>query len=88
MGLFQHKQAAKSDPVAADACQHCGTCYYCTHGLYNICERLAFTAHVYGTVWAPRTDFTAALAGVVLRKIFNTSLGDLIRRSGRREPTA
>ena len=30
-------------PVAADACQHCGTCYYCTHGLYNICERLAFT---------------------------------------------
>ncbi|PMV19686.1 butanediol dehydrogenase [Pseudomonas sp. FW305-3-2-15-A-LB2] len=31
------------ESVAADACQHCGTCYYCTHGLYNICENLAFT---------------------------------------------
>ncbi|OPG73411.1 hypothetical protein B1218_38105, partial [Pseudomonas ogarae] len=31
------------EPVAADACQHCGTRYYCTHGLYNICENLAFT---------------------------------------------
>ncbi len=29
--------------VAADACQHCGTCYYCRNGQYNICENLAFT---------------------------------------------
>lgn len=34
---------AIGDPVAADACQHCGDCYYCNNGLYNICERLAFT---------------------------------------------
>ena len=34
---------AVGDLITADACQHCGTCYYCTHGLYNICERLAFT---------------------------------------------
>ncbi len=34
---------AVGQAVAADACQHCGTCYYCRHGLYNICENLAFT---------------------------------------------
>ncbi|MBU3055207.1 MAG: 2,3-butanediol dehydrogenase [Pseudomonas indica] len=34
---------AVGERVAADACQHCGTCYYCTHGLYNLCENLAFT---------------------------------------------
>lgn len=34
---------APGEVVAADACQHCGTCYYCRHGLYNICESLAFT---------------------------------------------
>ena len=28
---------AAGEVVAADACQHCGTCYYCRHGLYNIC---------------------------------------------------
>ena len=47
--------------VAADACQHCGTCYYCTHGLYNICERLAFTGLMNNGAFAELVNVPANL---------------------------
>lgn len=34
---------AVGDVVAADACQHCGQCFFCKGGQYNLCESLAFT---------------------------------------------
>lgn len=52
---------AVGDPVAADACQHCGTCYYCTHGLYNICERLAFTGLMNNGAFAELVNVPANL---------------------------
>jgi (R,R)-butanediol dehydrogenase / meso-butanediol dehydrogenase / diacetyl reductase len=30
------------DRVTADACVKCGTCWYCRHGYYVLCDRLAF----------------------------------------------
>jgi (R,R)-butanediol dehydrogenase/meso-butanediol dehydrogenase/diacetyl reductase len=47
--------------VAADACQHCGTCYYCTHGLYNICENLAFTGLMNNGAFAELVNVPANL---------------------------
>jgi (R,R)-butanediol dehydrogenase/meso-butanediol dehydrogenase/diacetyl reductase len=29
--------------VTGDACQHCGTCYYCKRNLYNLCQSVVFT---------------------------------------------
>ncbi|XXE14156.1 2,3-butanediol dehydrogenase [Pseudomonas sp. Z1-14] len=49
------------EPVAADACQHCGTCYYCTHGLYNICENLAFTGLMNNGAFAELVNVPANL---------------------------
>ena len=52
---------AVGDAVAADACQHCGSCYYCTHGLYNICEQLAFTGLMNNGAFAERVNVPANL---------------------------
>ncbi len=49
------------EPVAADACQHCGTCYYCTHGMYNICENLAFTGLMNNGAFAELVNVPANL---------------------------
>jgi (R,R)-butanediol dehydrogenase/meso-butanediol dehydrogenase/diacetyl reductase len=49
------------ESVAADACQHCGTCYYCTHGLYNICENLAFTGLMNNGAFAELVNVPANL---------------------------
>ncbi|MDV7212783.1 2,3-butanediol dehydrogenase [Azotobacter beijerinckii] len=34
---------AIGESVTADACQHCGECFYCQQSLYNLCEKIAFT---------------------------------------------
>ncbi len=47
--------------VTADACQHCGKCYYCTHGLYNICENLAFTGLMNNGAFAEYVNVPAEL---------------------------
>ncbi|WP_338771944.1 2,3-butanediol dehydrogenase [Massilia sp. METH4] len=47
--------------VAADACQHCGRCYYCTHGMYNICEQLAFTGLMNNGAFAELVNVPADL---------------------------
>lgn len=31
------------EAVTADSCQHCGECFYCQQGQYNLCEHIAFT---------------------------------------------
>ena len=31
------------DLVAPDACQHCGECFACRMGRYNVCQKVAFT---------------------------------------------
>ena len=52
---------AVGQAVAADACQHCGTCYYCRHGLYNICENLAFTGLMNNGAFAEYVNVPANL---------------------------
>lgn len=52
---------AIGDRVTADACQHCGTCWYCTHGLYNICENLAFTGLMNNGAFAEYVNVPAEL---------------------------
>lgn len=47
--------------VTADACQHCGTCYYCKQGLYNICENLAFTGLMNNGAFAEYVNVPAEL---------------------------
>lgn len=49
------------DRVTADACQHCGKCYYCTHGLYNLCENLAFTGLMNNGAFAEYVNVPAEL---------------------------
>ncbi len=49
------------DAMAADACQHCGTCYYCRKGLYNICEKLAFTGLMNNGAFAGYVNVPAEL---------------------------
>lgn len=47
--------------IAADACQHCGTCYYCRSGLYNLCEKLAFTGLMNDGAFAELVNVPAEL---------------------------
>lgn len=47
--------------IAADACQHCGTCYYCRSGLYNLCEKLAFTGLMNNGAFAELVNVPAEL---------------------------
>lgn len=63
--------------VTADACQHCGTCYYCTHGLYNICENLAFTGLMNNGAFAEFVNVPAELL-YKLPDNFPTEAGALI----------
>ncbi|WP_448203928.1 2,3-butanediol dehydrogenase [Azospirillum sp. sgz302134] len=65
------------DPVAADACQHCGTCYYCKKGLYNICEKLAFTGLMNNGAFASYVNVPAELL-YKLPSGFPTEAGALI----------
>ncbi|CAN0625166.1 (R,R)-butanediol dehydrogenase [Burkholderia multivorans] len=65
------------DRVTADACQHCGQCYYCTHGLYNICERLAFTGLMNNGAFAEYVNVPAELL-YKLPDDFPTEAGALI----------
>lgn len=34
---------AEGARVAVDACIYCGTCWYCRHGYYSLCDQVAFT---------------------------------------------
>lgn len=52
---------APGERVAADACQHCGTCYYCRSGLYNLCEQLAFTGLMNDGAFAELVNVPAEL---------------------------
>ncbi|MFC2972821.1 2,3-butanediol dehydrogenase [Azotobacter bryophylli] len=52
---------APGERIAADACQHCGTCYYCRSGLYNLCEKLAFTGLMNNGAFAERVNVPAEL---------------------------
>lgn len=63
--------------VTADACQHCGKCYYCTHGLYNICENLAFTGLMNNGAFAEYVNVPAELL-YKLPENFPTEAGALI----------
>ncbi|CAN0625875.1 (R,R)-butanediol dehydrogenase [Burkholderia multivorans] len=63
--------------VSADACQHCGQCYYCTHGLYNICERLAFTGLMNNGAFAEYVNVPSELL-YKLPDDFPTEAGALI----------
>jgi len=63
--------------VTADACQHCGKCYYCTHGLYNICENLAFTGLMNNGAFAQYVNVPAELL-YKLPDNFPTEAGALI----------
>ncbi len=43
-----HPTIKTGDRVAPDGCIYCGTCWYCTHGHYNLCDNIAvlgFDAH-------------------------------------------
>lgn len=46
----------------------------------KIPNKLEFTAHVYGPLTEPRTDFAASLAGVIIKKVFRSSLTELIQK--------
>ncbi|AJE20356.1 2,3-butanediol dehydrogenase, R-alcohol forming, (R)-and (S)-acetoin-specific [Azotobacter chroococcum NCIMB 8003] len=52
---------APGERIAADACQHCGTCYYCRSGLYNLCEKLAFTGLMNNGAFAELVNVPAEL---------------------------
>ena len=68
---------AVGDRVAADACQHCGECYYCKHGMYNICEKLAFTGLMNNGAFASLVNVPAELL-YKLPDGFPTEAGALI----------
>ena len=68
---------AVGDRVTADACQHCGTCWYCKHGLYNICENLAFTGLMNNGAFAEYVNVPAELL-YKLPDDFPTEAGALI----------
>ncbi|MBX4145498.1 zinc-binding dehydrogenase, partial [Ralstonia pickettii] len=68
---------AVGDRVTADACQHCGTCWYCRHGLYNICENLAFTGLMNNGAFAEYVNVPAELL-YKLPDGFPTEAGALI----------
>lgn len=68
---------AVGERVTADACQHCGKCYYCTHGLYNICEKLAFTGLMNNGAFAEYVNVPAELL-YKLPDDFPTEAGALI----------
>ncbi len=68
---------AVGDRVTADACQHCGTCWYCKHGLYNICENLAFTGLMNNGAFAEYVNVPAELL-YKLPDNFPTEAGALI----------
>lgn len=68
---------AVGERVTADACQHCGKCYYCTHGLYNICENLAFTGLMNNGAFAEYVNVPAELL-YKLPDDFPTEAGALI----------
>ncbi|MFC6672233.1 2,3-butanediol dehydrogenase [Marinobacterium aestuariivivens] len=63
--------------VAADACQHCGQCWYCEQGLYNICENLAFTGLMNNGAFAEYVNVPANLL-YKLPENFPTEAGALI----------
>lgn len=50
-----------SDRVTADACQHCGSCWYCQQGQYNLCENLAFTGLMNNGAFAEYVNVPANL---------------------------
>lgn len=52
---------APGERITADACQHCGTCYYCRNGLYNLCEKLAFTGLMNNGAFAKWVNVPAEL---------------------------
>lgn len=68
---------APGDRVAADACQHCGRCAYCTGGRYNLCENLAFTGLMNNGAFAEWVNVPAELL-YRLPDHFPTEAGALI----------
>lgn len=52
---------AVGDRVAADACQHCGDCWFCEQGQYNLCENLAFTGLMNNGAFAELVNVPANL---------------------------
>ncbi|UTW14302.1 2,3-butanediol dehydrogenase [Marinobacterium rhizophilum] len=71
------KGFAAGERVAADACQHCGDCWYCKQGLYNICENLAFTGLMNNGAFAEYVNIPANLL-YKLPDGFPTEAGALI----------
>lgn len=47
------------DVVTADACQHCGECFYCLQGQYNLCDSIAFTGLMNDGAFAPLVNVPA-----------------------------
>jgi (R,R)-butanediol dehydrogenase/meso-butanediol dehydrogenase/diacetyl reductase len=47
------------DAVTADACQHCGECFYCAQGQHNLCDRIAFTGLMNDGAFAPLVNVPA-----------------------------
>lgn len=47
--------------VAADACQHCGSCAFCRQDMYNLCENLAFTGLMNNGAFAELVNVPANL---------------------------
>ncbi len=52
---------AVGERVAADACQHCGKCWFCQQGQYNLCENLAFTGLMNNGAFAELVNIPANL---------------------------
>lgn len=65
------------DFVAPDACQHCGVCVNCREGLYNVCEKLAFTGLMADGAFAEYVNVPAELC-YVLPKGFDLEAASLI----------
>jgi (R,R)-butanediol dehydrogenase / meso-butanediol dehydrogenase / diacetyl reductase len=65
------------DLVAPDACQHCGECYSCRIGRYNVCEKLAFTGLMADGAFAEYVNVPAQLC-YVLPPNFDPQAGSLI----------
>ena len=65
------------DLVAPDACQHCGECFACRMGRYNVCEKLAFTGLMADGAFAEYVNVPANLC-YVLPKGFNPDFAAMI----------
>lgn len=68
---------AIGERVTADACQHCGECWYCRQGQYNLCENLAFTGLMNNGAFAEYVNVPANLL-YSLPAGFPTEAGALI----------